>query len=359
MIVRCCFVFISLLFSLVAKAQIVFHDASVFPLLGKISEATETRYERLPARLRDVTRPPVWHLGKNTAGLAIRFRTDSPRISVRWENVNDFYCCGMNHMAPAGVKGLDLYCLENGVWTYVNTALPTAKKSEAIIMNAEKKEREFKLYLPLYDGIVSIEIGIDSLSFIAQPAVDLPVRNKPIVAYGTSILQGGCASRPGMAHTNILSRMLNREVINLGFSGNGQLGYEIAEFMAESDPIMFILDFMPNVNVQQINEKTEIFYRILRDKHPDTPIVFIENPVFPRAAYNLNMQEEVSRKNLALNAVFNNLIAKNEKNIYLIPSEGKIGNDGEATVDGIHYTDLGFLRYAEFLLPKINEIIHR
>jgi hypothetical protein len=342
-------------FLISAKAQTVYYDASAFPLLGKISTATETRYERLPANLKTITREPVWHLGKNTAGLAIRFCSNSQQISVRWEVLNDF---SMNHMPATGIKGLDLYCLENGVWRYMNTARPTAKKSEAtIISNMEKKERELMLYLPLYDGIVSLEIGIDSLSFIEQPKIALPQQIKPIVAYGTSILQGGCASRPGMAHTNILSRKLNREVVNLGFSGNGQLDYEIAELMTTCNASAYMLDFVPNASIEQINQKTEKFYRILREKHPETPIIFIEDPVFPHSVYDLKMQSEVQKKNSALRLVFENLKRKKEKNIWFISSAKMIGNDGEATVDGIHFTDLGFMRYAEYLYPQILKII--
>ncbi|MDR0507952.1 MAG: SGNH/GDSL hydrolase family protein [Dysgonamonadaceae bacterium] len=352
-----CFIIIVLLFPLTANAQTVYHDATAFPLLGKISDATETRYERLPARLKGISREPVWYLGKNTAGLAIRFCSDSRNISVKWETLNDYV---MNHMAPTGIKGLDLYCLESGAWIYANTARPEAKKSETLLAsNMEIKEREWMLYLPLYDGIVSIEIGIDSAAFIGQPKIDLPQRTKPIVAYGTSILQGGCASRPGMAHTNILSRMLNREVINLGFSGNGQLDYEIAELMTECNASLYILDFVPNASVEQINEKALTFYRILREKHPDTPVIFIEDPIFPRAGYNLNMQNEVREKNRALRAFFDGLKAKQEKNIWIIPSDGMTGSDGEATVDGIHFTDLGFMRYAEYLYPKICEVIKK
>jgi len=349
------FLIILLFVSFAAKAQTVFYDASAFQLLGKIPDATETRYERLPARLKGVSRQAVWDLGKNTAGLAVRFSSDSRQISVRWETLNDL---NMNHMTPTGIKGLDLYCMENGVWTFANSARPAAKKSEvAVISNMEKKEREWMLYLPLYDGIVSLEIGIDSTASIGQPKIDLPQRTKPIVAYGTSILQGGCASRPGMAHTNILSRMLNREVINLGFSGNALLDYEIAELMAECDASLYILDFVPNASVEQIKDKAEKFYRILREKHPGTPIVFIEDPIFPLSKYDLNMQNEVREKNKALRSVFEILKAKKEKNIRLISSAGMIGTDSEATVDGIHFTDLGFMRYAEYLYPKISEMI--
>ena len=349
----CCFLGCTL--SLATSAQTVFYDASAFPLLGKISEATETRYERLPARLKEVSRPPVWYLGKNTAGLAIRFCSDSRQISVRWETLNDAV---MSHMAPTGIKGLDLYGLEDGMWTYANTARPTAKNNEAIIIsNMDGKKREWMLNLPLYDGIVSIEIGIDSLAHIGQPEIDLPCRTKPVVAYGTSILQGGCASRPGMAHTAILSRKLNREVINLGFSGNGRLDYEIAELMAECDASLYMLDFMPNVNVQEITEKTENFYRMLRNRRQETPIIFIELPVYPYSEYDLNAKNRFNELNKALHTVFDGLKAKGERNIWLIPSAEMIGTDGEATVDGVHFTDLGFIRYAEYLYPQIKKII--
>lgn len=346
------------IFSLPLKAQLTYHSADQFALLGKISDQTETRYERLPASLKDVTRPPVWDLGKNTAGLAIRFCSNSTSIAVKWSLLINRY---MNHMTPTGIKGLDLYCLDNGKWEFVNSARPSSddKDNQAVITSGmENKEREYMLYLPLYDGVTSLEIGVDSGACIAQPKVDLPVRAKPIVCYGTSILQGGCATRAGMAHTNILNRRFNREFINLGFSGNGQLDYEIAEIMTGHDASLFILDFMPNVNAEQVTEKMEKFYDIIRSKSPDTPVLFIENPMFTQSIYNKATYESTQKKNEALNTVFNKLKQRGEKNIKLIHFEGAIGEDGEATVDGIHFTDLGFLRYAEYLYPVIKDMIH-
>jgi hypothetical protein len=218
--------------------------------------------------------------------------------------------------------------------------------------------REFMLFLPLYDGVTSIEIGVDSLSVIEQPASQLPLRNKPVICYGTSILQGGCASRPGMAHTNILLRWLNREVINLGFSGNGKLDYEIAELIAGSDPSAVLLDFVPNADVKLIEDNTEKFYRIIRDALPDVPVFFIENPLYPKAKFDLTTYNLIKDKNIALRKVYNKLYSDGEKNIRLVPSEGMIGVDNEGTVDGVHFTDLGFMRYAEFLYPYLEELDH-
>lgn len=340
-----------------SNAQIVYHDAAVFPLLGKATESTLTRYERLPDSLQNISRKPLWDLGRNSAGLAVRFRSNSTCIAAKWEVLNNF---SMNHMTPTGIKGLDLYCLQDGKWIFAGSGRPQGKASTAtIVKNMLPEEREYLLYLSLYDGVTSLAIGVDSLSEISQPAVDLPVRTKPIVFYGTSILQGGCASRPGMAHTNILERKLNRECINLGFSGNALLDLEIADVIAGVDASLFVLDFLPNATVEQMNGRAEKFYSIIREKHPDTPILFIEDPIFTHSPFDIRIAKEIKDKNETINAIFQSLKNRGEKNIYFLSSKDIIGHDGEATVDGIHFTDLGFMRYAEVLYPMITILLAR
>jgi len=162
-----------------------------------------------------------------------------------------------------------------------------------------------------------------------------------------------------MAHTNIISRRLNRECINLGFSGNGQLDLEVARVIAEVDASVFVLDFVPNASVEQMKERMETFYQIIRTKHPKTPIVFIEDPIFTHTLFDQRVAHEVTRKNQTLNEIFNSLKKKGEKDIYLIHSEKMIGEDGEATVDGIHFTDLGMMRYADLITPFIKKMIKR
>lgn len=338
-------------------AQLRYYDATEFPLYGKATEETGNRYDRLPDSLKTISRKPVWHLSRNSAGLAIRFCSNSTTIAAKWENLNNNL---MNHMTPTGTKGLDLYAWVDGTWRFVNSGRPTGKVNQAtIISHMQPIEREYMLYLPLYDGVTSLSIGIDSIAFISTPRMAIPVRTNPIVFYGTSILQGGCANRPGMAHTNIISRRLNREIINLGFSGNAFLDYEIADVMASVDAGAYVLDFVPNASAGQIYEKMETFYRILRDKHPHTPIIFIEDPIFTHALFDTQIAMEVKKKNKAVNSVFNTLKAKGEKNIYMISSEKMLGEDGEATVDGIHFTDLGMMRYADLVCPIIKKTLKK
>ena len=340
----------------VTFSQTQYYDASQFPLIGKITDETESRYERLPPYLQSITRPPVWHLGKNSSGLALRFRSNTTTLSARWSLLGDV---SMNHMTDTGIKGLDLYAWNGESWQFVNTGRPTATVNDhLIISNMVSQEREYLLFLPLYDGITDLSIGIDSMAYIATPQLAYPVTEKPIVCYGTSITQGGCATRAGMSYTNILERWLNREVINLGFSGNGQLDYEIAELMSfRTDAGLFVLDFIPNVNLEQIREKTAAFTEKLRRHNPQIPILFVESVMFPHSAFDQSTYNIVTDKNSALKEEFDKLIQEGYENIFYLSGEKLIGIDGEASVDGVHLTDLGFIRMAEVLQTAIMEIL--
>lgn len=338
--------------------QIRWQDASTLPLYGKVSDATESRYERLPATVKAITREPLRYLGTHSAGLYIRFRSNSTAIHARWEAMYD---CEMNHMTPVGIKGLDLYALLDGKWRHVRSALPNGKCNESpIIEYMQPLEREYMLYLPLYDGITSLEIGVDTDATLAPPAIDRPTHRGPIVMYGTSILQGGCANRPGMAHTAIISRQLDREVINLGFSGNALLDREIGELMASVEsPSLFVMDYVPNASAEAIDKEGEAFFHLVRDRHPKVPVIFVEDPIFPHSAFDQEILKEVMAKNRAQRNLFLKLKRAGEKRIYYVGAEGMIGDDGEATVDGIHFTDLGAVRYVEHLMPTLKKALRK
>ena len=348
--------FLCLFAGAVSAQDIVFTDASAFPLYGKVSDATDTRYQRLPSELKGVSRDPVWYLGTHSAGHFIRFRSNSTSIHAKWEST---YNNTMTHMTDTGTKGLDLYALVDGEWRHVCSAQPQGKTSQRqFIGNMDPIEREYMLYLSLYDGVSSLEIGVDAGATLDQPAVDAPSMEKPIVMYGTSLLQGGCANRPGMAFTNIISRRLGREVINLGFSGNAMLDMEIAHLMASvEDPGLFVLDYAPNAWDYLIDEKGEEFFRVIRDAHPDVPVIFIEDVIFPYTIFNNAIREQVENKNAAQKRLYTKLKKAGEKRIYYICAEGMIGDDGEATVDGTHFTDLGMMRYVDHVLPTIKKAL--
>ncbi len=332
----------------------VYTDAAEFPLLGKALMDDGPRYQRLPQKLEGVSREAVWHLGRNSAGMCVRFTSDAPAVRVKWTSL---FKNTMNHMPDTGTRGVDLYILTDEGWKFAGTGRPREKTTDAVVISGmEPKEREYMLYLSLYDGVEELYIGVEKGYSLGQPKVDSPSREKPVVMYGTSILQGGCASRPGMAHTNMMSRRIDREIINLGFSGNALLDFEIAELMASvEDPGLFVLDYVPNASAEQIRERGEKFFNIIRSAHPDVPVIFVEDPHFPYLIFDANIRKEVLTKNEAQKELFKTLRKKGVKNIRYVSADGMIGEDGEATVDGVHFTDLGAMRYVEHLYPAIRK----
>ena len=344
------------------EKAVVYHDASAFPLYGKCVEATSARYERLPKEFEGVVRKSMWDLGRNSAGLYIRFRSNSTQIRARWRSLSPRQY--MPHMADVGDSGLDLYILtEKDGWRFAGSGFEWGGrdkevKNKTMVSNMEPSMREYMLYLSLYNGISSLEIGVDEGAVIEAPSIDSPRSDRPIVMYGTSILQGGCASRPGMAFTAILGRKLDREIINLGFSGNAWLDYEIAEYITRAqNPTLIVLDYVPNSTAEMIDERGERFFRIVRQAFPDVPVIFVEDPTFPHTRFDRNMLEEVTSKNEAQKALYRRLKKAGEKKLYYVGTEGMIGEDGEATVDGIHLTDLGMMRYVDKLYPVMRKAL--
>ena len=339
-------------YSLISK-DINYFGKDFFRLEGTLipDSLKENRYDRLPISYKEIVREPVWDLSKSSAGMSIRFLSNSKSINVKWTILNNLK---MNHMAETGIKGVDLYFKNKDNWQYLNTGRPDGIKNESTLINNMSEEmREFKIFLPLYDGVVNIEVGIDSNSVIKKP---LKNRNKSIIFYGTSITQGGCASRPGMAHTNIISRKLDLDCINFGFSGNGRMEQPIAKLMSESKPLFYVIECMPNMeNQENVTNKTIPLVNTIRENNPEAPIVFVENFIPTSPILDEKRENEIRGMNLALKTEYQKMISEGYNNIFYIESKNAIGNDNEGTVDGVHFTDLGFLRYADFLIDKFVE----
>ena len=329
------------------------HAATAPMSLGQGWPAESQSYTRLPDRARDVVPEPVWDLSRCSTGVRLQFATDSPSIAVRWDLLNDGLA--LPHMPSTGVSGIDLYVRDGDRWRWAGAGKPTQKTdNEAILLETETAaERHYSLYLPLYNGTSRLEIGIQN-GFELRA---LPETRKPICFYGTSIVMGGCASRPGMAYPAILERRLDWPTLNLGFSGNGKAEAEVATFLAELDPLIYVLDPLPNLEAPQITERMEPFVRILRAARPDTPIVLVENIIYQNAWIDPKRRQRQQSSNAALKAVFQQLIAAGVRDLHYIEGEFLLGDDGEATVDGTHPTDLGFARIADALAPRLSVLM--
>ena len=345
------YLFSSVLFSQENKVKYYGRDFFLIEGTAIADSLKESPYDRLPVSYKKVVREPVWDLSKSSAGLSVRFHTNSSSITLKWEVLNDF---SMNHMADTGIKGIDLYFNNSGQWQYVGTGRPSGKINEQLIIeNMDLEMREYKLYLPLYDGIESLDIGIDPNSLINKPTKS---NSQPIVFYGTSITQGGCASRPGMAHTNIISRKLNIDCINFGFRGNGRMETSIGTLIAGIDASLFVIECMANVNRDMVSKNTVPLVKIIREKHPNTPIIFIENIIFESGYLDNTVKEESDNKNIELKNQYNKMLKEGIANIFYVDNTDAIGTDHEGTVDGVHFTDLGFMRYADYLIDNFYKL---
>ena len=331
-----------------------FYDTKSLHAQGLIDpgQARDYPFQRLPQKYNKSVRKAVWELSENSAGVCIQFCSDTTKLSVKWSVKHDLK---MHHMTEAGIKGVDLYQKKNDSWHYVNTGLPNGKDNEQILVNGiTKKLREYRLYLPLYDTITNIQIGLDDESIVES----IVPENRPIVFYGTSITQGGCASRPGLAHTNIISRKLNHECINLGFSGNGHLEKSVGTILSNIDADLYVIECMPNVDKEKVEKNIIPIIKTIRKdrKNQTTPIVFIEQCIIDLDYINKNITKEIQTKNNELNNQVNKAIFEGEKNIFIIKQNGCIDADSEATVDSVHFNDLGFQRYAAHFIKNIYDL---
>ena len=323
----------------------------------------ESPYDRLPISYKEKVREPVWDLSKASAGITVRFHSNSTSINLKWTVLNDF---DMPHMAATGIKGIDLYTKYNNKWRYVTTAgalvglktyqnksIPVDSINEyELIKNMSPDFKEYKLFLPLYDGVTKLEIGIDNNASIKKAT---PNPLKPIVFYGTSITQGGCASRPGMAHTNIISRKLDVDCINYGFSGNGRMETPIVELISEIDAQFYVIECMQNMDSEQVTERVRPLVDMIRTNHPYTPIVLVENMMYTMAFLDQTIKTRLIQENAALKNEYDKIIKSGIPNIFYIKDNKDFLLDNEGTVDGVHLTDLGFLRYAEYLIENFKK----
>ncbi len=351
--------------TIITDSTIIYYGRQYFLIEGTtiLDSLKESPYDRLPISYKEKVREPVWDLSKASAGITVRFHSNSTSINLKWTVLNDF---DMPHMAATGIKGIDLYTKYNNKWRYVTTAgalvglktyqnksIPADNINEyELIKNMTPEFREYKLFLPLYDGVTKLEVGIDSTASIEKAS---PSAVKPIVFYGTSITQGGCASRPGMAHTNIISRKLDVDCINYGFSGNGRMETPIVELISEIDASFYVIECLQNMDSEQVSERVKPLVDIIRTKHPHTPIVLVENMMYTMAFLDQTQETRLIQENAALKNEYDKIIKSGTPNIFYIKDNKDFLVDNEGTVDGVHLTDLGFLRYADYLMENFKK----
>ncbi|MBY0528441.1 MAG: SMP-30/gluconolactonase/LRE family protein [Gemmataceae bacterium] len=332
------------------KEAILWYDVRGLGIEGQGWTEIKAPYDRLPAKAEGVVRAPVWNLSRHSAGLCVRFVTAAKAIHARWTLTSE--SLAMPHMPATGVSGLDLYVKDtDGKWRWLANGRPTKVSNQVVLASGiPEGKREYLLYLPLYNGVSSVEIGVTKDAALAKAEAR---SRKPILFYGTSITQGGCASRPGMVHTAILGRRLDYPVINLGFSGNGKMETEVAQLLAEVDPAAYVIDCLPNMSAAEVAERVEPLVHTLRKARPKTPIVLVEDRTFSHAFLLPALQQRHADSRAALKKAYDKLKNAGVEGLHYLPGDRLLGDDNEGTVDGSHPTDLGFVRQADAFQPVL------
>ncbi len=337
------------------KSETLWYDVRNLGLEGQGWTETKAPFDRLPAKAETSVRPAVWSLSQHSTGLCVRFVTDATNIQARWSVTSDRLA--MPHMPATGVSGLDLYTKHDGRWRWLAVGQPKQAPTNMVQLasNLPAGTREYLLYLPLYNGVSSVELGLPAANKLSK--APLHAVAKPVVFYGTSITQGGCASRPGMVHSAILGRWLDCPVINLGFSGNGKMEPELATLLAELDPSVYVLDCLPNMTPAEVTERVPGFVQTLRKARPTTPIVLVEDRNYADAFLVTSRRERNNGNHAALKSAHEKLLSQGVPHLHYLPGQHLIGDDGEGTVDGSHPTDLGFYRQAEAMHKVLEPLL--
>ena len=339
------FVTSGLISTLNGQEKVDWTPAKQLTVEGQHWQETKSPFDRLPPAAESTVRAAVWGLSRHSAGICIRFRTDAEEIHAKWKLISSRLA--MPHMTATGVSGLDLYVRAEGGWMWLGAGQPKEQENRVTLAKGlAPAMREYLLYLPLYNGVAELEVGVPSGATM-EPGDERPQGHKrPIVFYGTSITQGGCASRPGMVHTAILGRWFDRPVINLGFSGNGKMEESVVQFMEEIDAAVFVIDCLPNMVAAQVSERTAPLVERLRKRHPNTPILLVEDRNYSNNFLIQRNQQRNQTNQAALKTAFDKLTKGGVKHLHYLEGKGMLGADNEGTVDSSHPTDLGFYRQA-------------
>ena len=358
-------------FALGNAAPFVYTDVSELGVWGRAFGKTASEFHRLPDSAQSVVSSSVWELSTDTAGMYVEFVTDSSSIAINCSLTSA--STTMWHFPSTGVAGLDLYSWDNATeaWRWVGTthtiAYPNMK--DILVSGLQAESRRYRLNLPLYNGIKELSIGVESHAQLkgAQPA-----RRHPgsIVWYGTSILQGGVASRPGQAFTNIISRDLGVEIYNFGFSGHGLMELNVAQYLASIEDVsVFIIDCNPNMNGEEIRNRTVPLVQYLHQQQPKATIVLAEGTTYGQAWYNAEINTAQQEKREALQNAYTKLNGTMPAgSLKYVRGNDLMCADPPAciqnpTVGGTHPTDLGMRAiagyYKKFLPTVLKEANQR
>ena len=325
-----------------------------FELNGVFYDETQGRFLRIPQSVAENISKEVVILNTHTSGGRVSFKTNSSYIAI---NAMMDPAVFMPHMPLTGQAGFDIYRKIEGKETYFKTFVPPTNWENGYTLGTKTLSdfTDYTINFPLYHGVKELYIGLKKNAILEAPITYK--NNVPVVFYGNSITQGGCASRPGNSYQGFLSRRLSMNFINLGFSGSGKGESVMAEYIADIDMSVLVMDYDSNAPTAEHLKLTYYpFYKTVRDKNPNLPIILISHPsalhgVCYKTMTNYEDWGTFKKRKEVIKSTYNQALADGDKNIYFIDgSEIFKGEEWDAvTVDGTHPNDFGFLRFAQYL----------
>ncbi len=338
-----------------AKKDYKYVDASAFTTVNK-AHNNGLQYRRLDIAKYPALTPKMRHYFGFPTGIALRFRTNSSTIRAIWQIPDT---TNRSNVTAIASKGLDLYIKDkDGKWLFAGIATPKyngKQNSSTIVSDMDGSMKECMLYLPLFMEIESLKIGVDKDAVIES---DGGFVRAPIVAMGSSFTHGSGSSRAGMPWPAQLSRRLGIDIANFGTSGICKMEPVLAEIIGDTDADLFIFDTFSNPPAKQIHERLVPFVKKIREKHPDTPLVFLQTFIRETDNFNLKKRQFEAEKRAAAEEEMAEIM-KTDKNIYFINPGLYAGDDHESSCDGVHPSDLGYQRAVDNIEPQIRKIIRK
>ena len=337
-----------------------------FRVYGLYKYQSEPEFKRMPDEAAKAVSDEVATLAKCTAGGRVRFSTTSRHIAIRALMP---FVSHYPHMPLSGGSGFDLFVEEPvfRLYRHAKTFIPPLGMKNGYVSRfafPDGRLRHITIHFPSYNPLISLEIGLDKDAAVGE---GLDYRSElPIVYYGSSITQGGCASRPGNTYQNIVTRTLELDHINLGFSGSGRGEDEIVDYINTLKPYAFVCDFDHNASTIADLERTHLrMYKRIREVHPDIPYIMISKVDFDQAygdtivdntpadTYN----SSITRRNVIMDT-YRYARAQGDRSVYFIDGESVFrGYSDMATVDTVHPGDLGFMLMARAVSETLKRAI--
>lgn len=330
------------------KYQKLFVQGKALPNTNVYHRIDTANYSNIPQEVKRLLTHP--------AGLFVSFKTNSDVIWAKW-------CVGnkrvSNNMTAIAQKGLDLYIKKGGKWQFAGVGKPDITQTcneYKIVENMDNSEKECLLYLPLWDEVKDLQVGVSPNATIEE--LPNPFQ-KRILIYGSSIAHGASASRSGMAYPARLSRNTGLNFINLGLSGAAKMEYAVADMLSGIDADAYILDCVPNSSPDEIKARTAYLVNSIRYKHKTAPIIVVQSVIREHGYFNKNVGNWVKDQNAQIAKQVADLQKNGVKNLYFIMADNLLGSEHDATVDGTHPNDLGFDKMIQKMQPIILDILSK